>query len=117
MGISFKIDTEEGVIYSVAEGKLGFEDLKTYMETLRADSNFSTNLVHIFEIRMAQQNISELEIKALASALPVEHTKRFAIVAHGVKRDLALKYKESVKGLPVEVFTDFNSAWEWVLSD
>jgi len=65
MSISFKIDLEEGVIYSVAEGKLGFEDLKTYMTTLRSDPNFSTNLVHILEIRMAQQNISESEVKAL----------------------------------------------------
>ena len=117
MGISFKIDAEEGIIYSFAEGKIRLGDLQTYMIDLRADPNFSPDLVHIIEFRLAQQNITDEEIKALASALPVDHTRRLAIVAAGPQRDLALQYKEWVRGLPVEVFTDLMSAKKWVISD
>ncbi len=118
MGINFEIDTEEGVIYSIAEGKIGLAELQTYVADLRADPNFSRDFVLIIEFRLAQQNITAEEVKALASALPVDLTRRLAIVADGPKRDLALGFKELVRGrILVEVFTDFGSAKKWVTSD
>ncbi len=118
MGISFEIDAEEGVIYSIAEGKIGLEDLKTYITDLWADPNFSPDLGHILELRLAHQNVTKEEVKALTAALPVDHTRKLAIVADGTKRELALRYKEWVKEkIPVEVFTDFGSAKKWTTSD
>ena len=117
MGISFEIDATEGIIYSLAEGKIGLGDLQTYMIDLRAGPKFSPDVVHIIEFRLAQQNITDEEVKALAAALPEVHTRRLALVAEGTHRDLALQYKKWVKGLPVEVFTDLGSAKKWVTSD
>ena len=83
MGINFEIDTEEGVIYSIAEGKIGLAELQTYVADLRADPNFSRDLAIIIEFRLAQQNITDEEVKALASALPMDNARRLAMVTDG----------------------------------
>ena len=118
MGISFEIDGEDGIIYSIAEGKIGLGDLQTYVANLQADPSFSRDLAIIIEFRLAQQNITDEEVEALASALPLDNARRLAMVADGPNRDVALRYKELVKEkIPVEVFTDFGSARKWVISD
>ena len=40
MGISFEIDAEEGVIYSIAERKIGPEDILAHRKGLLTDPKF-----------------------------------------------------------------------------
>ena len=57
MGINFKIDTEEGIIYSLAEGTIRAEDILANRKNLRADPDFSPSLGHIMEFRMSGMSI------------------------------------------------------------
>ena len=66
-GISFETDAEEGVIYSVAEGTLGLEDIQDNREKLPADPRFHPDLVEIVEYRLSGFRFSDEEVKALAS--------------------------------------------------
>ena len=119
MGINFNINAEEGIIYAIAEGKIGIEEFQTYARSMLADPKFHTNLGEIIEFRLADSNITDEEIEILASALLADHTRKLAMVfpAEPVGR-LGLQYKELVRGkMPVEVFTDLSSAKKWVKSD
>ncbi len=120
MGISFEIDTEEDIIYSIAEGKIGLKDFQAYEKNLLADPKFHTNLGEIIEFRLAGSKITDVEVEALASALLADHTRKLAMVflTAGPARELGLRYKELVKEIMlVEVFTDLWSAKKWVASD
>ena len=44
--------------------------------------------------------------------MPEDNPRKFAIVVDAPNRKLALRYKEWVKDMPVEVFTDLGSAKE-----
>ena len=119
MGISFEIDAEEGVIYSIAERKIGPEESLAHRKSLLADPRFHPDLVEIIEYRLSGFRFSPEEVKALAlSTVPAERPRKLAVVADGPKRELALRYKEWVKAkVLVEVFKDFGSAKKWATSD
>ena len=119
MGISFEINAEEGVIYSIAEGTIGLEDSLAHRKNLLADPKFHPDLVEIVEFRLSGFRFSPEEVKALTfSTVPSERPRKLAVVADGPKRKLALRFKEWVKAkVLVEVFTDFGSAKKWTTSD
>ncbi len=117
MGIIFKIDTDEGINYALAEGLIRAEDIWSYRKNLRADPKFHTGLCEIVECRLSRFSISDKESKALASDRPADHTRKVAIVGDGPIMRLALRYKELSVDKPVEVFSDLGSARKWVTSD
>ena len=118
MGIKFVIDAEEGVIYSVGEGTVTAEDVHAHRKNLRADPNFSPDLAHIMEFRMSSFVISDEESKALAAALPVDHTRKTALVSVEPYKRWADWYRELIMDrIQVEIFTDLGSAKKWVTSD
>ena len=118
MGISFKIDTEEGIVYAMAEGTIGLEEIEAFRKNMFADPNFSPDLVTIVEYRMSSIKLSEKEAEALAFSLAAKRTRKVALVATGPGRKTVLQYMDFVKGKSnVEVFTDLGSAKKWVTSD
>ncbi len=117
MGISFKIDSDEGVVYSIAEGIIRAEDIWSYRKNLQADPKYHTGLCEIVECRLSRFSISDEESKALASDRPADHTRKVAIVGDGPIMRLASRYKELSVDKPVEVFSDLGSARKWVISD
>ena len=118
MGISFKIEAEEGIIYAIAEGTIGLEENQAFRKNLLADPNFSPELVIIIEYRMSSISMSGEEEKALAATLPAKRIRKVALVATGPGRESALRYKELVKGKTfLEVFSNMRSARKWVISD
>lgn len=118
MGIGFHIDVEEGFIYAFAEGEIRAEDVRAHRKNLRADPDFSPSLGHIMEFRLSGFRISDQEGKSLAAALPLDHTRKTAIVAVGPNKDWAIRYRRMiVDRIQVEVFTDLGSARKWITSD
>ena len=119
MGISFKIDTEGGVVYAMAEGILGIEDVRSLRKNLLADPKFNPDFGVIIEFRLSNFRVSDSEGKILAAELPAGFVRKAALVhTAGPNREWALRYKEWARGkVLVEVFTDVGSAKKWVTSD
>ena len=117
MGISFKIDAGEGIVYAMAEGTIGAADILAYRINLRADPIYRPEFGVIVESRISSFRLSDKETKILASNLPADHPRKLAIVAVGPNRNWALRYKEVSVDKPVEVFADLGSAMKWVASD
>jgi len=117
MGISFKIDAAEGIVYAMAEGTIGLEEIQAARNNLMADPSFSPDFVTIVELRLSDIKLSNREIETLALSQPGHPTRKVAIVVVGAGRELFLRYKELVKGKPAEVFSDLGSAKKWVISD
>ena len=94
MGINCKIDEEEGIISSLAEGAVGPEDIHSHRKNLPADPGFHPELVEIFQCRLSRFRFSDEGAKALASTVPAEDARKAAIVADGKNRETVLRYKE-----------------------
>ena len=116
MGFVFEIDVEEGIIYSIAEGTIGLEDIQANGEKLVADPRYHPDLSHIIEFRLSRLSLSEEEVKVLASTHTLGvNPRKLAMVADGPQRKALLQYKEWIaEEILVEVFTDFGSAKEWL---
>ena len=119
MGIKFEIDVKEGIIYSIAEGTVGPEEIQAYRKELRADPNLRPDLAEIVEYRLASFGITDEELNTLASTFPMGLSRKLAfVISDGPNKEFALRYKERVKEkILVEVFTDLGSAKKWVTSD
>ena len=65
MGITYKIDAEAGIIYSVAEGDIGVADLRASVNQFMADPLYTPNLQHLFDGRAANFYFSGEEAKIL----------------------------------------------------
>ena len=77
MGINFKIDEEEGIIYAIAEGTIGPEDIHAHRKSLLADPGFRPDLVEIIEYRLSGFSFSDEEAKALTSTVPAKQAKKW----------------------------------------
>ena len=118
MGIIFNIDAEEGIIYAIAEGKIGPEEVQAYRNYIRADAKFRSGLVEIVEYRLSNIQITDEETKFLASARNKDLSRKLAIVvAAGSQERGALLFSQLVEEIPVKIFTDLGSAKKWVTSD
>ncbi len=118
MGISFKIDSDEGIIYALAEGTIRPEDVHAFRKNLLADPNFSPDLVTIVEYQLASIKLTDGEVRYLVADLLAVHPRKVAIVSSEQRWESALRYKDLVKEeILVEVFTDFGSAKKWITSD
>ena len=119
MGISFEIETEEGIVYAMAEGNLGIEDVLSFRKNLLADPEFNPDVRVIIEFRLSNFRVSDSEGKILAAELPTGFVSKAALVhTAGPSKEWALRYKEWARGkVLVEVFTDVGSAKKWVTSD
>ena len=117
MGISFKIDAEEGIIYAIAEGNIRPDDVQAYRKNLRTDPKYQPGLGEIIEYRSAQFLLSDEDVNTLASTVPVDRPRKVALVAVGPQKERALQYKEWRNDMPVEVFEDLGSAKKWITSD
>ena len=66
MGITYKIDVEAGVIFTVAEGEIGMSDLLANAIRFTTDPLFTHNLAHLFDGRSAKITYSGEEARNLA---------------------------------------------------
>lgn len=117
MGISFEIDSDEGIIYAMAEGTIRLKDVHAFRKNLLADPNFSPDLVTIVEYQLASIKLTDGEVRYLVADLLAVPPRKVAIVSSEQRWESALRYKDLVKEeILVEVFTDFGSAKKWVTS-
>ena len=77
IGINFYIEAEEGIIYSIAEEKIGPEDILAHRKSLLADPKFHPDLVEIIEYRLSGFSFSDEEAKALTSTVPAKQAKKW----------------------------------------
>ncbi len=67
MGITYKIDAEARVIYSVAEGEIGAADIQNIRNDRAADPLYHSKLDHLFDGRLATFEFSGEEAQSLAT--------------------------------------------------
>ena len=66
MAITYKIDTEAGVLYSFAEGEIEAADIREFRERYTNDPLYHPSLLSLFDARSARFLFSGMEAKALA---------------------------------------------------
>ena len=114
MGITYKIDVEAGVIYSVAEGIIGAADIRDLREQIRADPLLRPNFVSLFDGRLAKVSFSGREAWSLAIwARQKRPTAKGAIVITRRGQGWARMFLGWEPGNQ-QIFYDMASAREWL---
>ncbi len=114
MGITYKIDAEAEVIFTVAEGEIGAVDIVIHMIRYTTDPLYNPNLAQLFDARSAQISFSGGEAWSLATwSRKNRPTAKTAIVIDEQAQGYARKYlgwaRETEK-----LFYDMASAREWL---
>lgn len=114
MGITYKIDVEAGVIFTVAEGEIGAADIRANTIRFTADPLYTPNLPQIFDGRSARFSFSGEEARAAAtSGKQIRPTAKTAIVIDKEAQGWARMYI-GWRGETHKLFYDTASAREWL---
>ena len=114
MGITYRIDAEAGVIFTVAEGEIGAADVRNIREQVTADPLYHPNLPSLFDGRLAKISFSGEEARGLAKwAKQNRPTTKTAIVIDGEAQGWARMYLGWDPGSQ-QIFHDMASAREWL---
>ena len=114
MGITYKIDVEAGVIFTVAEGKIGTADIQANTSRFIADSLYSPNLPQLFDARLAQLSFSSGEAQSAANS--GKQRRPTAITAMVINRESQgfARMFLGWRGDAHKIFHDMASAREWL---
>jgi hypothetical protein len=117
MSVKYAIDKSQRLIVSVAEGDVGFDDIRDHQNRLVADPDFDRTFDQLLDAtRVARFELSADQARILASRPIVSGNSRRAIVANqphifGLGRMMEV-YHESLA--PVQVFYSMEEALNWL---
>ena len=114
MGITYRIDVEAGVIYSVAEGEIGAVDIQNIRNDRAAEPLYHSKLDHLFDGRLATFKFSGEEAQSLANqSKQIRPTAKTAIVIDQESQGFLRMYT-AWSGENQQIFHDMASAREWL---
>ena len=114
MGITYKIDAEAGVIYTVAEGEIGAAEIQDLRNRYTADPLYNPNFATLFDARSAKFSGSGEEARGLASwARKNRPESKTAIVIDKQFQGFVRMYLGWVEETR-SIFYDMASAREWL---
>ena len=114
MGITYIIDAEAGVIYSVAEGEIGAADIQNIRNDRAADPHYHSKLDHLFDGRLATFSFSGEEAQNLANqSKQIRPTAKTAIVIDQESQGFLRMYT-AWSGENQQIFHDMAPAREWL---
>ena len=114
MGITYKIDVETGVIFTVAEGEIGAADIQANITRFKADSLYAPNLAHLWDGRSAKLSFGGEEARSLATwGKQTRPTAKNAIVIDKQAQGWARMYI-GWRGENHKIFHDMAPAREWL---
>ena len=114
MGITFKIDSEAGVIFSVAEGKIGEADIRDLGKRFTEDPLFHSEFAHLFDGLSATLSFSSEEARTMAASSKKNRPgARTAIVINKEAQGWARMY-QAWRGNTHHIFHNMASAREWL---
>ena len=114
MGVTYKIDTEAGVIFCVAEGNITAKDILDTENRLLADHRFRPGLNLLFDARLAQIEMSgeDTNVRAKRDA---QNFEKVCVVAAETNFGIARMYQGwAGDEMAVHVVRDMASAREWL---
>ena len=115
MGITYKIDTEAGVIYSVGEGDVGAADIQNVRNKRAADPLYHSKLDILFDARLATFKFSGDEAQILANQSKQSRpTAKTAIVVDRDNWNHSMIRAYSAWAGKHQFFNDMASAREWL---
>ena len=114
MGITYKIDSEAGVIFTVAEGEIGAADIQANITRFTADPLYNPNLAQLFDGLSATLSYSGEEARSLAAWVKeIRPTAKTAVVVDKEALGYARMYL-GWRGETNRIFHDMPSAREWL---
>ena len=115
MGIKFEIDLDAGVVFGVATGDVGTEEILDYVRRLLEDPKYSPELLSLIDARKTNPHFSEEEMRSLAQVrVKTPATKKLAIVAAEAFGHARMFHGWTGNDANIMIFKEMNSAREWL---
>jgi len=116
MGITYKIDAEAGVIFTVAEGEIGAAEIRVNRDRLVADPMYDPNLNRLFDGRSARLSFSGEEARALTnwSKINRPNAKSAVLIDEKSQGYVRMVLGWAAEDYSVRLFHDMESARVWL---
>ena len=111
MDITFKIDVEAGVVYTVGRGNVSFEEIQEFRSKLASHPDFNKEFFHLVDYR--EVTMERSTDQAMSSARSRLFAKLAIVVGEMSYGFARMFYGWSEEGA-VMVFKDMPSAREWL---
>ena len=122
MSIEFRIDTEEGIVYTTVKGDLGVEDIIAALTEIITHEDFKPGMSGIFDLLASKWESDSDELRRIVRFI-LENADRIgpsrhAVVvgsdrAYGMSRMFEVFSEETT--VDVRIFRDLNEARKWIL--
>ena len=114
MGITYKIDAEAGVIYSVAEGEIGAADIRDSRERYTADPLYTPNLTQLHDGRSANFSFSGEDAMHMGNWFRQNRPTAKSAMVIGTRSQGFARMFVAWGGENLGIFYDIASAREWL---
>ena len=115
MGIKFEIDLDAGVVFGVATGDFGPEDIRDYIKRLLEDSKYNPELYSLIDARKTNPHFSAEDTRSLAQVrVMTPATKKLAIVASEAFGHARMFHGWTGNDSNIMIFKEMKSAREWL---
>ena len=115
MGIKFEIDLDAGVVFAVAAGDFGPEDIRDYVRRLLEDPKHSPELYSLIDARKTKPHFSAEDMRSLAQKrVTTPATKKLAIVAAEAFGHARMFHGWTGNDSNIMIFKEMKTAREWL---
>ncbi|MCK4549033.1 MAG: STAS/SEC14 domain-containing protein [Candidatus Krumholzibacteria bacterium] len=122
MGIEFRIDTEEGIVYTTVKGDLDVDDIIAGLTEIISHEDFEQGMGGIFDLLASKWESNPEELRKIVRFI-IENTDRIgqsrhAVVvgsnrAYGMSRMFEVFSQETA--VNVRIFRDLDEARKWMI--
>ena len=115
MGIKFEIDLDAGVVFGVATGDVGTEEILDYVRRLLEDPKYRPDLYSLLDLRKAKPHFSEEDARRIAQMrVTTPSTRKLAIVATEAFGHARMFHGWTGIDSNIMIFKEMQSAREWL---
>ncbi len=122
MGIEFRIDTEEGIVYTTVKGDLDVDDIIAGLTEIISHEDFKPGMGGIFDLLASKWESDPEELRRIVRFI-IENTDRIGLSRHAVVVGSDRAYGMSrmfevfsaATTVDVRIFRDLNEAKRWMI--
>ena len=118
MPASYRIDLRAGVVFSVFEGRLTYEELLDHQQRLSSDPDFRPTMNHVMDVRgVTEVAFTAFGVRSVAARRMFASGSRSAIITSGASSSGYVEMFQALRsqsGEDIEIFSTVEDAYRWL---
>jgi hypothetical protein len=121
MPVSYRIDLNAGVVFTVSEGRLTYEELLDHQQRLSSDPDFRPTMNHVIDVRgVTERAVTAFGVRTVAISRIFAPGSRRAIITGDDGSSSSYGYVRmfqtlrSQSGVDIRIFSTVEDAHRWL---